>query len=279
MEIIKRQKNIEQNYKPLNYLKMTMDELKIRCRVEELPFLAKFVRDSYTRDQSEFVTYSPVFNSEFLTRYDFLLALIEGLVSPKSLTGERKMITVRLQLNYGTTRSIINKVEGYANLAKSSLTMSPADFGFNLLRKSLDAKNDEGIIKNLKTLAQNIGSNVEALRKVGLSDSYRNEINDFLISFETDVLNQARKLRERRGLVHENRKQFNELWDLLILLIDTGKIIFKEKKDALKIKDYTYSELMKNVRKAYHKQEEEVQAQIKAETESEIKTNTPNATK
>ncbi len=241
-----------------------MDELKIRCKVEELPFLARFIRNAYVRDQAEFAAFSSVFNSEFLTRYDFLTALIDGLISPKSLIGERKMISVRLQLHYVTTRTLINKFEEYTNLVKGSLTMNPADFGFSLIRKSIDTRNDEAIIKHLKTLVKNVDSNIEAFRKVGLTNSFRVETNDFINSFESDILDQVGKLRERKELVLENRKQFNDLWNLITRVIDSGKIIFKSKKDKHKIKDYTYSELMKNVRMVYYKQEENLMFETKS---------------
>jgi hypothetical protein len=69
----------------------------------------------------------------------------------------------------------------------------------------------------------------------------------FIVTFSTDVKDQIRKMDECSKLVKDNAGQFDVLWDMVSNIMETGKVIYKGKNKD-KVKDYTYSELIKKVR-------------------------------
>jgi hypothetical protein len=238
----------------LNQLIMT--NAKMHCRIEELPFLAGFTRKYFIRDRADFNAFSAVFNKGFLQSFETQTKQVKELLAPALLTAEMKAITKRIESHYITMRIIANKVERYAKMAKGTMNINPADFGFKNLRKELHLHNDEAVVKMLRELLQHIDTNRTALEANGLSQAYRQEMEMAINTFETDILEQDRKKNEREMLVKQNTRQFDTLWNMIAEIIDTGKAMYKANNKA-RVKDYTYYKLIKKVRLTRTKEEEQ----------------------
>jgi hypothetical protein len=88
---------------------------------------------------------------------------------------------------------------------------------------------DEGIIKELRVMVQNIDANRgEALAQQGLD--------------------QVRKLKERTELVINNAGEFNAMWKMITEICNAGQILARERKDKAMRADYTMKNLVKKVR-------------------------------
>jgi hypothetical protein len=232
-----------------------MNELKISCRIEEVPFVTQLVRGQFIRDQNSFLTFSKLFDSTYLEKFDKQANQVNDLVAPSLYTGEMKLITERIRSHYDKARAYANKVEFYAKKAGSSLNIKPADFGFKTLRTKLGLKDDEAVAKGLTELTRVMTINQPALEANGLTLELKTEVDNFVLTFTSDSLAQTRKLNEREQVVRQNAGQINALWALITEICDAGKIIGKEKKDKSMVKDYTITELVKSVRISHKKEE------------------------
>jgi len=235
-----------------------MDDQKINCRIEELPFLARFILDSFNRDEDDFIAFSPKYKNPFAANALAQIALVEELINPKKLTGEMKQLTRKLGEGFTHCRNLLNKLERYLDMAASDkleLTMAPADFGIKALRNEVNLKNDEGVVLKLRSLQQNLGDNVTVLVTTGYTLEVQTELANLIEDMSENSVAQTRKKKEREKLVKDNMGQLNKLWALAVDLMKSGKAIYKEK-DKGKIKDYTYTELIKDVQVKRKAQEE-----------------------
>jgi hypothetical protein len=226
-----------------------MGTIEMPCRIEELPFLADFTRDSFVRDTEYFKAFSPEFGNNYLQTFDSQAQLVNEVVSPSLLMAEQKAITSRIAAHYTNARNITNRLERYTEMATDAklLKITVSDFGFKTLRKEIDRNNDEAVVKKLGEALQQADNNREALEPMGFTPAFRQELATFIQSFATDILNQKRKKEERLKLTENNSGQFSVLWKMISNIQNTGKVIFKEK-DKSKLKDYTYTDLIKKVR-------------------------------
>jgi hypothetical protein len=232
-----------------------MREAKMQCRIEEIIFLAEFTRDNFVRDRADFAAFSEVFNEKYLHKFDTQVKKVKEILAPALLTAEIKTITGRIDDHYVTVRSIANKVERYATMAKGTMNTRPADFGFRKLRNELQLNNDEAVVKKLRVLLQHIDKNREALEANGLSKAYRQEFEMAINTFEADIIAQSRKIDERKKVVKQNIRQFDTLWNMMAEIMRTGKVLYKTKNRS-RLKNYTYTRLIKNVRLTHIKEKD-----------------------
>lgn len=238
----------------------------MRCRNEELPFLAYYARENFLRDKADFVAHSPEYETNFLLKFDPQLKLVEDVMSTSMVIAQHKNITSRIAKHFETARTWTNKIENYAKKAFSDASSQIADFGFKSLRNEIAVKNDEGAIKCLKELLQHADAHAAALQPKGYTTTLRDDLKAFIDAFEADIKSQTLKIDERKNLVKDNNKEYEALWEMINTdLLETGKVIYKEK-DKEKVKDYTYTELIKKIRLARKKEagDEAAKAQNKA---------------
>lgn len=236
-----------------------MDDKSFKCRIEELPFLATFILVNFIRDKADFIAFSPDYNDPFATRVQTEITTVEDLVAPKKLTGELKSLTRKLMDGFTRTRNLLNKVERYLDKAAQSglkLTMAPDDFGIRKVRNTVNLKNDEGSVMNLRTLQQNLADNLSVLVSKGYTEDVQTELKTLIKDLNEASIAQTLKKKEREALVKNNIGELNALWATLDDLMKTGKAIYKEK-DSSKVKDYTYASLIKDVQLKRKQQEDD----------------------
>ena len=226
-------------------------ESRFDCRIEELPTLSKFLRDSLVRDSIDFNAYSPDFNPDYLKSYDEQRQAVIDLIFPKKITGEKKKITARMYAFIASMRPNLNKLEGYVKRASKtrgvSLTVGVKDFGILQVRHAIGTKDVEELDGAMKYLKKNITDNYAPLVAKGYSDEQRDTLYSIWALINAD--NEAQNLKddERDKLVEANIGVLNTLWDTMVDICSSGKIIYKDTEPA-KVNDYTMSTLKNRIR-------------------------------
>lgn len=219
---------------------------KFQCKMEEVPAIAGFVKESLTADLAQFKEYSPEFSEEFVTQLgtkrNYCLTLESSAVTAKFL----KAVTAKLVEKEKGLRPLLNKVEGYLKMAGSSLDISIDSFGLGAVRDAISRGNDEGVISSLQTVLKNINRNRTLLQAKGLKQELIDSLST--AAAEIDQLNtqQNAMINERNHATASNIKDFNELWDMLSTVFTTARSLFRGV-DDLKLKEYTVTELVKRV--------------------------------
>jgi hypothetical protein len=218
------------------------------CKNEELPVVCGFLAISLTRDLSDFTTYSPVFDQAYVDGFKAKTEAVQELVQPKSETLELKLITDNLYGTLDRLISPINYLEGYISLAGKKIPISAADFGLVQLRKSARSRDVENVLTSLHTVTSNINKYKPVLTEKGLSAELINQFSDATISLSEAKKKKYKLVSNRAALVQNNMGLLNELNDHLVEICDIGKILYKQT-DKAKLKDYTFTQMMKQVRR------------------------------
>jgi len=218
------------------------------CKDEELPVICNFAVFSINRDLADFTAYSPMFNQEYVTGFEAKTKDVAELVAPKSETVEKKKITDRLYKTMDGLIGPVNYLKGYVEMAEETLNVSPIDFGLTPLRNGIKGKDAEKVLKNLQLVISNTDKYKEPLVAKGLSDPLISKFGDAKSSIAADKQKQYEITSKRKGIVQDNVGLLNDLYDQLSEILRIGKILYQHT-DPAKLKDYTFTELMKQVRK------------------------------
>lgn len=200
--------------------------LKISCQINELPTIAGYIIESYTRDRADFFAYSPTYNETFLSNLKSNTENLQSLINPKQITAELKTITARIYQNQIVLRHPIDLIEGYINRA-SNLTMKPSEFGISSVRSANNKGNIEGVLCFLNYLLSNIKKNYAALKAKGLKADLLDNLQSLYNKILEDNIAQNLKISERKALVQRNYEAMNHLWDTLVDICDIGKKLYK----------------------------------------------------
>lgn len=224
------------------------EKVQFQGRIEEVIFAAVYLLVSLKRDKDLFKAYSPVYDDAFIAGFEAQSEQVDNLVSPKKLTGEMKVITRLVASDYKKIRNMVNRIDDYLKLSDGQLTMGSVDFGIKEVRRQLNSKNDEGIVKELKMLYKNTENNKLALEPKGYTDAVSNDFKTLIGSLGSNSQAQTLKKDSRIALTKENIKELNKLWTIMTQVMDSGKNIAKEQENDSMLKDYTYLNLKKKLR-------------------------------
>lgn len=218
------------------------------CKDEELLIICTLVLLSFKRDLLVFTGYSPKMNGDYVSGFEAKIKTATELVMPETETLAKKLITEQL---YGILDGLItpiNYLTGYLELAKKELKISAADFGLKALRKASAVSDLEGALDGIRLVNANIQKYKPALVLQGLSEEL---IATFSTAGETLTglkEDQYRLFTNRMQIVQENTGLLNDLFEQLTEIFKVGKILFKAT-DPVKLKEYTFSEVLKQVRR------------------------------
>jgi len=73
-----------------------------------------------------------------------------------------------------------------------------------------------------------------------------NKLQQQADELETLGNDQNFKMTERNSHTDENNVVYNELWDMIVLITDTGKALYRGV-DATKVDDYTITSILKRI--------------------------------
>jgi len=226
----------------------TIPPRSYNCKDEELTVVCGFAAISLTRDLNDFSLYSPKFNSEYVTAFQAKIDAAQELVQPKSETIELKVITDRMYETLNSLFAPINYMEGYLKLAGKTVPLSGSDFGLVQLRKSIRSRDVENVLQVLHTVDSYIGKYNPELSAVGLTDTTSTKFTAALSLLASDKNKKYALISNRAGLVQANLGLLNELNDQLTEICQIGKVLYK-RTDQAKLKDYTFAQMMKKVRR------------------------------
>ena len=225
---------------------MAIIKLKIQCRIEELPVLGGFLITSMQASLTDFTAYSPDYNPAFITTANADLVVIDGLINPKVLTAELKVITLRIYGNMSALRSKIDFLEGYIKRA-TGLTIGKTDFGISEVRKKNNNGDVEGLIGALSFLIGNVANNMLSLTAKGYTAAQHTALTTLRDALKTDNIAQNTKVNDRNNKVIANYTKLNAFWDKIMDISDAGKRIYKSTAPN-KVDDYTMSKLKARIR-------------------------------
>ena len=127
------------------------------------------------------------------------------------------------------------------------MKISDTAFGLSALRKSVNVKDVEGVLANLRVVQTNITAHKAALMEKGLSDELITGLNLAAQSLGADKQQQYEILINRKSIVQNNLGQLNSTFDQLAEILSVGKILYKTT-DSAKLMEYTFTDLLKKVR-------------------------------
>ena len=223
-----------------------MKEAKFNCKMEEVPAIAGFVKESLIRDLVLFQDYSPEFSQEFVTRFSTKRSYCLELESSGITTKRLKALTSQLVEKEKALRPLLNKLEGYLNLAGSALDIPAESFGIKAVRDTISKGNDEGVIASMQTVLKNINRNNIVLLTKGLKQEFIDSLSSAVAEIDQLNTQQNSLINERNNTTASNIGEYNELWDMLSTVVTTARSLFRGV-DDLKLKEYTVTELLKRV--------------------------------
>ena len=212
--------------------------------MEEMPTLAGFVLSCVTRDLADFTDYSAIFNQEYLTDLDAKRKACTELIMTDSVNIALKATTARLYEQLKNLRILLVRIEGYMNMAKTGL--SGERLGIKKLRSHLDRKNVEGVVLNGRSFVNNLTENKTVLMAKGLKQEQIDSLTTLLNTLESLNNEQNELMSKRAQNCLNNMGAFNNLWDVLLPVLQAGKAIYKATNEA-KLKDYTLTHLKKRM--------------------------------
>lgn len=216
------------------------------CKDEELPVICNFAVFSLKRDLADFTSFSPKFNTAYVTDFETKIASVSEVIMPKSETLDLKNITARLYATMDGLIDPINRVTGYLKLANGGLNVSATDFGLTLLRKNISTKNAEGVISSLRTVSTNLTKHAAILGEQGLTPELASRFTDAGTSIAADNQKQYEITSNRANIVQNNVGLFNSLNEQLTEVLRVGKILYKAN-DAARAQEYTFAAMKKKV--------------------------------
>ena len=232
------------------------------CKNEELPVVCRFGAISLARDLSDFTAYSPMFDAAYLAAFNSKIEVVQELVQPKSETVELKVITERIYQTLDDLISPINYLEGYLKLAGNQVPVSSADFGLVQLRKSARSRDVESVLKMLHTVEGNIQKYKMELMAKGLTEALIARFTDTVKLLTEDKDKSYTLVSNRAAIVQNNLGLLNELGDRLAEICGIGKILYKQT-DQAKLKDYTFTQMMKQIRRNMKAEEVKTEISVK----------------
>lgn len=146
-------------------------------------------------------------------------------------------------------------MEGYIELCGKNVPVSSTDFGLVQLCKSARSRDVESVLKYLRTVDVNLQKYKNELTTKGLTDALSAKFSDAGTLLLADKKIKYGITSNRTAIVQNNLGLLNELYGQLVEICKIGKILYGQT-DKAKLKDYTFTQLMKQVRRTEKAEEQ-----------------------
>jgi hypothetical protein len=218
------------------------------CKNEEVPVIGRYLLYIFKRDFADFAAYIPViFTNEYIIDFEQKINDVNNLVNPQAETVELKNTTTHM---YSVMDSLIGPadiVSLYIKFSKGAIPISARDFGLTPLKHKIRSRDAEGVLKNLRIVVDNLEKYGAQLAEQKLDENIIRRFTDALPAIETDNQHQFEIVSKRKTIVENNINIINNLYGIIVEICKIGKMMYKGEND-LKVRDYTFAELRKNVR-------------------------------
>ena len=131
-------------------------------------------------------------------------------------------------------------------MADGQMTVSADSMGLKNLRESIRSGGSEGVVQSVRQLLIGINQNLTVLQLKGLKPELLTKLQQQADELETLGNDQNFKITERNSHTDDNNVVYNELWDQIVLITDTGKALYRGV-DATKVDDYTITSILKRI--------------------------------
>ena len=223
-----------------------MESKKFNCKMEDLPVIAGFAIQSLETDKADFIDYSPVYDGDFIPDAKTKQKECSELVKQEDVLKRQKKVTQEINISLKSLRNDINKTEGYLLLGANQLDISVADFGLADIRLNISKNNVEGVCSDIQSLVVKLKRNEAILTAKGMKTALLDDLTAKGEKLDKLNLNQNDFKNKRSRTASDNIKIFNELWDILNMILDGGRSLYRTT-DKVKYKEYTLSQLKKRV--------------------------------
>lgn len=222
------------------------EKRKFKCKVEELPAIAGYLAQRLRADLVDFASFSDVFSEDYVTQLVGKTTECNQVIVSDVLTKEIKELTKQIAEKTRLLRLGINKVEVYLNMADGEMTVAADMLGVKQLRADINNGNSEGVAAQARRLITGIKANLTVLQAKGLKPALLTEITQLTDEIEKLGNDQNFKTTERNRHTDENNELFNELWDMLSFILETGRALYRGVNDT-KLNDYTLTSILKRL--------------------------------
>jgi hypothetical protein len=220
------------------------------CKNEEVPVIGRFLVYPLRRDIKEFSAFLPkIFTNDYIVVFEQKIEDVNNLINPQAETVELKDATNHMYLVMDGLIVPIDMVSGYIKFTKGAIPISVRDFGLTALKQKIRSRDSEGVLKNLRIVNNNLEKYRSQLVGQGFDENIITRFTEALPAIEADNQRQFEIVNRRKEIVENNIGTINDLYKTIIEICNVGKVLYKGKND-LKVKDYTFAELKKNVRKS-----------------------------
>lgn len=220
---------------------------KFNCKLEEIIPIVELIWLSVVRDRSKFEAFATMYNEDFFISNEDAIEALKILLQPQVMKAETKKMTQVVNKMMTDFRPKLNALESYVRKAAGSLTAAPADFGFKAVRKAISARNKEGVIDLMRVLLQLVERNAEVIAVKGFSAEAKAELETAFNTLDTQCLQKAEQIQNASKGIKKYNLELKTLLAKMMAVCNDGKIIFATT-EREKIKDYTFTQLLKLVR-------------------------------
>jgi len=197
-------------------------------------------------DLAQFIEFSDTFSEDFSNRLKTLIGVCSQLSSSGALTKEVTTVTYRIKVLIKQVQLDANKMEMYFKMADGQMTVSADSMGLQKLRDSIHNGGSEGVVQSVRQLLIVVNQNMGVLQSKGLKPDLLNKLQQQADELETLGNDQNFKMTERNSHTDDNNLVYNELWDQIVLITDTGKALYRGV-DATKVDDYTVTSILQRI--------------------------------
>ena len=223
------------------------------CGTEEVSPMANILAASMLTDIVWFRGHSALFIPAYPASMIEKAAACNALITSDVLTQRIRIVTRTIGSKCDELSIKVNHANNYIHMVEpTDLNVDVNSMGVTPLRASLNNGNTEGVVKNGRVLIINVQANLTVLEPVGLTPAFLTELTELIDQIETLGNEQTDKKSKRNRNTDAYIGQFNELWAMEKLVMATGKALFKGV-DEVKLKDYTYTTIIKRIRAAGRK--------------------------
>ena len=221
-------------------------ERKFDCKVEDLIGIGNYLAQRLRADLAQFLEFSDTFSEDFVKRLEALTGVCAQLAASGILTKETVKITDEIKELIREVQLDVNKVEVYLDMADGKMTVKASAMGLHELRQSIHNGSSEGVAQNLRQLLIGLNANMTVLQSKGLKPTLVDKLKGLADELDAKGSDQNFKFTERNHHTDENNETYNQLWDQIVLITDTGKALYRGV-DATKVDDYTIASILRRI--------------------------------
>jgi hypothetical protein len=214
----------------------------------ELMVIAGYIIASLRRDKADFQKAFPkIYTDGFFVEFEQKAQETTLLINPQTETVELKNTTHKLYTAIDSLKEPAKIVSGYLKFTRGAIPISPKDFGLTPLLNKIRTKDAEGVLKNLRDVVENLKRYHLQFTEQGLTEDVINAFSQASVLIEENNQKQYEIMSRRKAIVADNIEVINELYKIIMEICQVGKMLYA-RKNAVKVQEYTFSELLKKVR-------------------------------